>query len=180
MEDINTIFKKYSKGRFFIDKERLDQLLINEEIAYINMSLLIKNNKSKISTMNSGLSMQPKLFIVTDGRVLLYYKNKLAPETVEYIPFNEIRKFEYIKDLFFNIVVIRIFTINTTYDIQFKILEKSHLDYVIELFNRATSLNDSIIANVSNADELRKFKKLLDDGIITQSEFDKKKEALLK
>ena len=32
----------------------------------------------------------------------------------------------------------------------------------------------------SSADELRKYKELLDDGIITQEEFDKKKEQLLK
>lgn len=33
---------------------------------------------------------------------------------------------------------------------------------------------------VSNADEIIKFKQLLDDGIITQEEFDKKKQELLK
>lgn len=33
--------------------------------------------------------------------------------------------------------------------------------------------------NVSNADELKKFKELLDNGIITQDEFDKKKNQLL-
>ena len=32
----------------------------------------------------------------------------------------------------------------------------------------------------SNADELRKYKELLDEGIITQEEFDKKKKQLLK
>jgi len=31
----------------------------------------------------------------------------------------------------------------------------------------------------SNADELRKFKGLLDDGIISQAEFDEKKKELL-
>lgn len=180
MGDINTVIEKYSKGKFFIDRDRLEQLLNCEEIKYINMSSLIRNNRSKISTMNGGLSMQPRLFVITSNKVLLYYKNKLAPETMDIIPFNEIRKFEYIKDLFFNIVVIRIFTINTTYDIQFKILEKQHLDYVIGLFNSASSRIDTSVSSNSNADELRKFKQLLDDGIITQSEFDKKKESLLK
>lgn len=36
-----------------------------------------------------------------------------------------------------------------------------------------------VTASVSSADELRKFKSLLDDGIITQEEFDKKKKELL-
>lgn len=180
MGDINSIIEKYSKGIFFVDRIRLEQLFNNEDIDYINMSTVLKNNQSRISTMNSAFRMQPKLFIVTCKRMLLYYKNKLSPETVESIPFNEIRKFEYIKDLFFNVVVIRIYTINTTYDIQFKILEKDHLDYVVDLFNKAISYKSESVKSVSNADELREFKKLLDDGIITQSEFDKKKESLLK
>ncbi len=37
-----------------------------------------------------------------------------------------------------------------------------------------------LTGNNSNADEILKFKKLLDDGIITQEEFEKKKEQLLK
>lgn len=40
--------------------------------------------------------------------------------------------------------------------------------------NRNFTLN-----NMSNADEIMKFKKLLDQGIITQQEFDKKKQELL-
>ena len=34
--------------------------------------------------------------------------------------------------------------------------------------------------NISSADEIMKFKKLLDEGIITQEEFEKKKQELLK
>ena len=34
--------------------------------------------------------------------------------------------------------------------------------------------------NISEADELRKYKALLDDGIITQEDFEKKKKQLLK
>ena len=33
--------------------------------------------------------------------------------------------------------------------------------------------------DTSNADELRKYKKLLDDGVISQEEFDAKKKQLL-
>ncbi len=36
-----------------------------------------------------------------------------------------------------------------------------------------------IVKNISNADELKKFKELLDSGIITQEEFDEKKNQLL-
>ena len=39
--------------------------------------------------------------------------------------------------------------------------------------------NNSTVAAVSSADELKKFKELLDSGIITQEEFDAKKKQLL-
>lgn len=44
-----------------------------------------------------------------------------------------------------------------------------------------TSSNGNVtnVINLSNADELKKFKTLLDEGIITQEEFDKKKKELL-
>ena len=36
------------------------------------------------------------------------------------------------------------------------------------------------LGSISQADELLKFKKLLDEGIITQEEFERKKQQLLK
>ena len=42
-----------------------------------------------------------------------------------------------------------------------------------------TSVENKSIASISVADEIFKFKKLLDDGVITQEEFDKKKKQLL-
>ncbi len=41
------------------------------------------------------------------------------------------------------------------------------------------STQTTIVESASNAEELAKFKKLLDDGIITQEEFDAKKKQLL-
>lgn len=40
--------------------------------------------------------------------------------------------------------------------------------------------NANVIMKTSNADEILKFKKLLDEGIITKEEFEKKKQELLK
>lgn len=47
---------------------------------------------------------------------------------------------------------------------------------MLELKNPTSSVQ---IQQVSAADELRKFKQLLDDGIISQAEFDEKKKQLL-
>lgn len=60
--------------------------------------------------------------------------------------------------------------------------QKSHISGTIE---ECISFLDEIIVdepdakNFSSADELRKFKELLDDGIITQEEFETKKKELL-
>lgn len=58
---------------------------------------------------------------------------------------------------------------------------------VVEVFNRVSSAIDNVknaknapaSAGVSTADELKKFKELLDVGAITQTEFDAKKKQLL-
>lgn len=61
--------------------------------------------------------------------------------------------------------------------------QKSHMSGTIE---ECISFLDEIIVdepdvkNFSSADELRKFKELLDDGIITQEEFELKKKKLLR
>lgn len=39
--------------------------------------------------------------------------------------------------------------------------------------------NTTVVQNASPADEIRKFKQLFDDGLITQDEYDKKKKELL-
>lgn len=47
----------------------------------------------------------------------------------------------------------------------------------MEYYNNAN--NNTIVNQISSADEILKFKKLLDEGIITQEEFEKKKNELL-
>jgi len=55
-------------------------------------------------------------------------------------------------------------------------------DQAIAAINKAQSMASAPTASaapVSQADELAKFKKLLDDGVLTQEEFDKKKAQIL-
>lgn len=51
-------------------------------------------------------------------------------------------------------------------------------EYIQAKINNS-STNNSISAPVSNVDELKKYKQLLDDGIITQADYDAKKKQLL-
>ena len=52
-------------------------------------------------------------------------------------------------------------------------------NFVEKAKEKATDTATTIIQQVSAADELKKYKDLLDAGIITQEEFDAKKKQLL-
>lgn len=54
------------------------------------------------------------------------------------------------------------------------------LDMLLEKKENTQAETVKMVSNVSIADEIRKFKDLLDDGIITEEEFTKKKNQLLK
>lgn len=54
------------------------------------------------------------------------------------------------------------------------------LDMLLEKKENAQSETVKTVSDISAADEIRKFKALLDDGIITEEEFAKKKNQLLK
>lgn len=58
---------------------------------------------------------------------------------------------------------------------------KAVKDKIYEMINNALKANNTttIVAATSSADELKKFKELLDSGIISQEEFDEKKKQLL-
>lgn len=60
---------------------------------------------------------------------------------------------------------------------------KKCVDYINkkiqERYNQTTPTFQYTTSSLSAADEIRKFKQLLDDGIITQEEFDQKKKQLL-
>lgn len=50
---------------------------------------------------------------------------------------------------------------------------------IVDLFMCSYAMTQ-VVQNQSGADELKKYKELLDDGVITESEFLEKKEQLLK
>lgn len=56
---------------------------------------------------------------------------------------------------------------------------KEILDYVQKRVAETKSSKNNVVTTISPADELLKFKQLLDAGIITQQEFDEKKKQIL-
>ena len=56
------------------------------------------------------------------------------------------------------------------------------MELFVKIWQEDSKLNESVIKQEipqSNADELKKYKELLDSGVITQEEFDAKKKQLL-
>ena len=93
------------------------------------------------------------------------------------VPKREIRNVEFRKNLTGSTV--RLFTLSKTYE--FSIIYAKNLnEEIMGLLNSlAVDKGESKIVQTSEADELRKFKKLFDDGIITEEEFNFKKNKLL-
>ncbi|MBQ8767140.1 MAG: SHOCT domain-containing protein [Clostridia bacterium] len=52
-------------------------------------------------------------------------------------------------------------------------------DYIESIINNSSQQQNTVVQASSEADEILKFKKLLDDGVITQEEFDAKKKQIL-
>jgi len=72
--------------------------------------------------------------------------------------------------------------IATTLDENCVMFNATEKDSALEIKNTTEKLMSQIVrttANLSPADELKKFKQLLDDGIISKEEFEQKKKQLL-
>ena len=56
---------------------------------------------------------------------------------------------------------------------------KKYIDKMLANVRNKNSTSNTVIQSLSNADELKKYKDLLDSGVITQEEFEAKKKELL-
>ncbi|MGJ3946956.1 SHOCT domain-containing protein [Levilactobacillus brevis] len=72
-----------------------------------------------------------------------------------------------------NIIILRAFNKKTVSD------GENINNFMQSRLNEEKETSPNIISSNSDADELMKFKKLLDNGIITKEEFDKKKEKIM-
>ena len=121
----------------------------------------------------SGLKNQK--LVVTENNIRGTY-GKIFKRNID-LPLDLINSVEYIKKS----GIVNIAT--SSQKIHFEsLLNAEEISNVINqlLQNRqATRGTTTVVNSSSDADELAKFKKLLDDGIITQEEFDAKKKQLL-
>lgn len=160
----------------------------DEEILYAlvtNVSI-DKNNNTSFKNQNQlfGGAMQLKnvlsgVIAITDKRII-FCNSTLGTTNEKQMMIKDIKSIdEHISGLT-KTGELRINGMTETFVI--KILRKGIEQEIKKAINIARSNINTGEKNftISNADEIRKYKQLYDDGIITQEEFEKKKQELLK
>ena len=121
----------------------------------------------------SGLKNQK--LVVTENNIRGTY-GKIFKRNID-LPLDSINSVEYIKKS----GIVNIATSSQKIHFESLLNAEEILNVINELLQnrQATRGTTTVVNSSSDADELAKFKKLLDDGIITQEEFDAKKKQLL-
>ncbi len=124
-------------------------------------------------------------YAVTNKRILLGQK-RVVGEVFQSIALNRINDITFQSGLAYGVITVDAqterFNVAVIKNQAQNINSKLH-DLLFELKNESNVQPAPVVhtapAAASSADEIRKFKTLLDDGIITQEEFEKKKSELL-
>lgn len=176
-DDTREKIKEFNVSTLGIVKmiERAEDLLDNgEEVLYIDRANVVTTDL--ITKKSSKL---PIVIILTPQRIILYSKVMLN-KTIEYIELSKINSFGVQTDHLYG--YINIATVTKSYQI-YVARDKEMIQKTQYVFNEAMKkLQENSIINkseLSQADEIKKFKDLFDQGIISQEEFEAKKKQLL-
>lgn len=158
----------------------------NETVLYaINTNVLIEDNKETvIQNGNKGLfSIKNSIngVVVITNKRILFCSSIIGNVNQKQILIKDIKSIDENINGLTKMGQIRICGITDTFLIN--IYKKNIADEIKQvIYNLQNSEENirNINNNFSNADEIIKFKKLLDEGIITQEEFERKKQELLK
>lgn len=149
------------------------QVKPNQEIVYAFAGLASK--------WNSATSV---VIVTSDGYIQIVSKGLITAVNLKVFKFSDIREFTMLNDIITNNICVETLTEHFCINVA----SSSKLQ---RIFNKLTELHRKFIENkekenskqsnpsLSIADELMKFKQLLDAGVITQDEFEKKKRDLL-
>ena len=184
-------YVKNNKTYNFLNKSVVEktQNLIenNENILYALVTNVSINKDSNTSFCNKnqifGGAMQLKnvlngVIAITDKR-LIFCNSSLGTINEKQILIKDIKSIdEHISGLT-KTGELRVNGITETFII--KILRKGLNKEIMDAINKARNMQDNNSTNItmSSADEIRKYKELLDDGILTQEEFEKEKRKIL-
>lgn len=144
------------------------------------LPMLLKENES-IMYVTSGLyNGNTYLIVCTDLRLLFLDKGMIYGLKFHEFPFEKINSVSYKKGIMFGEILIH----HGSSSISINSIEKRTVSTMAEAIqtqmeNKNHSINQKQENSFSAADELLKFKQLLDAGVISQTDFDKKKNELL-
>lgn len=163
--------------RQLIDSKSFDFFGVKKEITYLPE--IINLNKEKIVYACSGmLNTHTWLIVCTTQKIIFLNKNMIYGMQQEVIPLNAINAVTFTQKLALGTISItngaNVTTIESVNKMAAPIMSKKIQEAknnLLNLFQNQTSNNE--------LDDLRKLKSLLDDHIITQSEFDAKKKQIL-
>ena len=158
----------------------------DENILYaMNTNLSITDNKKTILNNRKGTFSLKNLLngviVVTDKRVM-FCSSSIGNTNFKQIAIKDIVSIDESINGLTKMGQFRIQAVTETFVIN--IYRKNIVEDLKASIYKAQSItqssNQQLTNKMSNADEILKYKKLLDEGIITQEEFEKKKQELLK
>ena len=138
----------------------------------------IINNDEIITYATSGVYDGPTWLVVsTNKRIIFLDKGMLFGVNQIEIPLSKVNAVKYKKGLF--IGEIEIWDGASMFRVK-SVLKKTLIPFINAVNNSIEEMKKTQNSpKLSVADEIMKFKRLLDEGAITQEEFDKKKKELL-
>nr|DAJ80365.1 MAG TPA: Short C-terminal domain [Caudoviricetes sp.] len=182
----NKTYNIFNKGAIHKVQKLIEN---NEEILYALVSnvSIFENNSISFANQNKvfGGAMQVKnvlngIVVITDKRII-FCNSTLGTTNEKQIMIKDIQSIdEHISGLT-KTGELRIVGITETFVV--KVLRKGLNEEIKKAIDKAKNFksNSNNIGSIaSNADEIRKYKQLYEDGIITQEEFERKKQELLK
>lgn len=135
-----------------------------------------------VAMNESGSSSGFHAYAITNKRILCAQKHLIAGESVKSVNLDNLNDVTFRTDLLYGYLELDTFKERLTLCFPVKMDAKRLYALINEYFSDFKKKSDSsagAITQLSAADELRKFKQLLDEGILTQEEYDAKKEQLL-
>ena len=140
------------------------------------------NNNEEIIYVFSGVTTVPSVVTITNERLLVAEDGPFNTHGITEIPLTKINSVSFSKGILLSTLKV----VNAYGEIQIKNIQNKNIDDVMKQIKLAMSLQsnstgttETKVNDFSNFDEIKKFKELLDSGIITEDEFNIKKKELL-
>lgn len=161
--------------------KKAETMLLNDEnVEFACAYNVYAESNNENLKVNVGLDTKKKIpgvTVLTNKRI--FFVSSLLGKTIsKQMRINDIQSADYKTTLL--LATIRIKGITEMFVIE---ATKKTAEEMINKINELQSnvINETtFVSNISQADEILKFKKLLNEGIITQDEFERKKQQLLK